>query len=298
MTANSRRWWQYFFSRYGNWGGPGWSAGCWNPMGTDWNYPAIDAIDELFKHHDSAYQHEEDLDVADAKLVKGLRQTRASGIYAKAYRVGAIFIFTVWPIIRSVFWRNNMKKYLVTLLAVMTLAFLAPPVLGGSVPPVAASDFAVAATEAAHPIWSFLAGDGFWGALVIGVVSFVWRWLRPYVLAQAKQRELENMFLACEAFVANSMTKYTERYKAANADGKLTRDEAEEIFYNTKQDFVLFMQSQGRDVVKLYGDRFIDAMIEFIVSRFNMPKAVSIPLSSSPASAPLPSSVTDGTMPA
>lgn len=101
MTANSRLWWQYLFPRYGNWGGPGWSAGCWNPTETDWFVPTIDAMDELFKRHDWSYQHNEDLDAADANLVEKLRQIRVRGTYAKAYRIGAIAIFTVWPRIRA-----------------------------------------------------------------------------------------------------------------------------------------------------------------------------------------------------
>lgn len=99
MIATDRKWWQRF-PRYGNWGGPGWSAGCWNPIDTDWNFIAIDDMDELFKWHDFAYQNGFDRDVADHNLVQDLRRVKANGVKAKLYRLGAIVCFTVWPWIR------------------------------------------------------------------------------------------------------------------------------------------------------------------------------------------------------
>ena len=43
---------------YGNWGGPGWSAGKRqsNYDDTDWSVEAIDSMDEVFKGHDKKYQ--------------------------------------------------------------------------------------------------------------------------------------------------------------------------------------------------------------------------------------------------
>lgn len=99
MIATERKWWQWF-PRYGNWGGPGWSAGCWNPFGTDWDFVAIDEMDELFKWHDFAYQNGYDRDVADYNLVCDLKQLSVKGVYANCYRIGAILCFSVWPRIR------------------------------------------------------------------------------------------------------------------------------------------------------------------------------------------------------
>lgn len=94
------RWWQWFFPRYGNWGGPGWSAKCWNPSPTRWHISAICPMDELFKDHDFAYQHGHDRDVADHNLVADLDAIEVDGFYAQCYRIGAMLCFTVWPYIR------------------------------------------------------------------------------------------------------------------------------------------------------------------------------------------------------
>lgn len=93
-------WWQRVIPRYGNWGGPGWSAGAWNnnPALTDWGVGTIDGMDQAFKEHDWVYQAGGDISRADTLLVARLHQTAASGWYAKAYCAGAIFIFSarVW----------------------------------------------------------------------------------------------------------------------------------------------------------------------------------------------------------
>ena len=45
--------------KYGNWGGPGYSAGVYNddPTKTDWTLEPLDDMDVMFQHHDYAYQH-------------------------------------------------------------------------------------------------------------------------------------------------------------------------------------------------------------------------------------------------
>lgn len=101
-----RKWWQ-IFPTYGNWGGPGWSSGFWHndPALTDWLCPAIDYMDELFKAHDWAYQHPgEDLDRADRRLVHRLWNARPGTLYGKMYRIGAMALFTVVPVIRRLIW--------------------------------------------------------------------------------------------------------------------------------------------------------------------------------------------------
>lgn len=99
MSAN-RRWWQYLIPTHGNWGGPGYSAGIWNndPAKTDWGVEAADRMDQAFKEHDWVYQTGGNIAMADAILVARLHQIPVSGRRSKAYRVGAIFVFSlrVW----------------------------------------------------------------------------------------------------------------------------------------------------------------------------------------------------------
>lgn len=101
-TVHDRRWWQYLIPSYGNWGGPGYSAGVWNndAATTDWTVPAVNAMDALFKIHDWKYQREYDRDAADRDLVDKLWDVRVDGWYGNLYRIGAIVIFTIWPFIR------------------------------------------------------------------------------------------------------------------------------------------------------------------------------------------------------
>lgn len=97
-----RKWWQYLFPCYGNWGGPGYSAGCWNndPSLTDWSVDGVDDMDRLFKAHDFIYQTGGDMDAADRELVARLKVLHVRGLKARLYRIGAIVIFSVWPCIR------------------------------------------------------------------------------------------------------------------------------------------------------------------------------------------------------
>lgn len=101
------KWWQWFCPRYGNYGGPGWSAGRWNddPACTEWNVPGSDPQDELYKAHDWAYQHGFVLDAADWALVQDLKDVRPDTIYGKFYRLVAMTAFTVWPCVRSLIRR-------------------------------------------------------------------------------------------------------------------------------------------------------------------------------------------------
>lgn len=98
---NKAYWWQRLIPRYGNWGGPGWSAGRWNPSVTNWAVDAVDSMDELFKWHDWAYQNGFDRTVADYTLTHDLRRVRVAGVYANLYRLGAIVLFIIWPAFRS-----------------------------------------------------------------------------------------------------------------------------------------------------------------------------------------------------
>lgn len=167
----------------------------------------------------------------------------------------------------------------------------------GEAPPITPAEFGSAA--AAHPIWSILAGQGFLGAVFVGLGGLAYKLLRPYIVAYMKGKNIDRLYLAVEAFVAQVNAEYTEGMKKANADGKLTKDEAAFVFSLCKQNLVIFMQSQGVDIIKEYGDAFVGALIEYVVSQLKNPvaKAVALPLSGSSGSAPLPESVTGGALP-
>ena len=103
--------------RYGNWGGPGWSGGKWqeNYENTDWEVPARDSLDVLFKIHDRSYQQaianfpedkrEPEFDKADKVLSNSADELSknpsewpeppktASWLYAWLYRKLVIVIF-------------------------------------------------------------------------------------------------------------------------------------------------------------------------------------------------------------
>lgn len=165
--------------------------------------------------------------------------------------------------------------------------------VAADVPPLTAAEL----SPAAGPIWLFLAGEGFWGAIVLGVAGFVYKMARPYVLAWVGERKLAKLYLAVEACVAQTQAVYVEGMKAANSDGKLTEDEKDEVLSACRRAVVAHMRTQGVDVLKEYGDAFVDALIELVLSRLQNPlvKAVARPL---PDSAPLPPSVSEGATPA
>lgn len=158
-----------------------------------------------------------------------------------------------------------------------------------AVPPVTLSDFGGEAAEMAHPLWLILAGEGLWGAIVVGLVGLIYRFARPFVISWMEERRLAKLYLSVEACVAQSNAQYVEGMKAANADGKLTKEEAEYVFAQCRANLIEFMRTQGVDIVKEYGGAFVDGLIELLVSRLKNPalKAVIAPLSGS-ASAPLP----------
>lgn len=88
---------QRLIPTYGNWGGPGHSAGIWNddPSKTDWTVPGIDAMDEAFKRHDHLYQTTNNRQYADRLLVWELDNIEVKGLYANAYRIAALYVFTI-----------------------------------------------------------------------------------------------------------------------------------------------------------------------------------------------------------
>ena len=289
MAGKTPYWWQRCIPRYGNWGGVGWSAGIWNndPAATNWSIGVVDDMDALFKLHDWAYQLGLDRDDADRRLVNGLKTVDVATQRGRAYRIGAMIVFTAWPYVRRIFEGGTMRKIVFSVVVLVALAMLAFATFGLAVdvPPLTAAEL----SPEAHPIWLILAGEGFWGAIVIGVAGFVYKIARPYILTWVKERKLAKLYLAGEACAAQTRAVYVEGMKAANADGKLTEDEKLFVFTQCKQGMIAFMKSQGEDIIKEYGDIVVDALIELIVSRMGNPvlKAVAAPLPDS-ASLPIP----------
>lgn len=160
------------------------------------------------------------------------------------------------------------------------------------VPPLTAAEL----SPEANPFWLFLAGDGLWGTIVIGIFGFAYKLLREYIIAWVKDRKLSALYLAIESCVAKINAIYVEGMKASNADGKLTEDEKRFVLTQCKAEAITFMRGQGVDIVKEYGESAINALIELIVSRMNNPlmKAVAAPL---PDLQPLQFPAQQGAMP-
>ena len=83
---------------YGNWGGPGWSGGRYEDDidAVDWDVPAVDELDKLFKNHDWLYQvnyHPRWL--ADRVLLRQLDDVEVKGIWPNIYRLGCRVVFEI-----------------------------------------------------------------------------------------------------------------------------------------------------------------------------------------------------------
>lgn len=145
------------------------------------------------------------------------------------------------------------------------------------------------AGDEASEIYKILAGEGFWGAIVIGVAGFLYKLCRPYVATWCEERKLMRLFLAVESCAAQTNAAFVEPIKRDSADGKLTKGEAAEAKELTRRAVVNWFISEGVDIMNEYGNVAVDAIIELIVSRMNgkVAKAVARPLSDS-AQPPLP----------
>lgn len=291
------KWWQWLCPRYGNYGGPGWSAGRWNddPALTDWNVPGIDIQDEMFKVHDWAYQHGFVLDAADWALVQDLKEIVPDTVYGKSYRLLATGVFTVWPVMRSIMRRMAMKRFAIVLAVFLVLcaAVFAAPVsdwhfAADVVPGISPLDFPAPAvvlqnaSPDAHWIWSALAGEGLLGAILFGVLALLKKYAKPYLDEWAAQRKLTRLLEAVEAGVGGTMQTYVDSIKAASADGKLTEEEAEIAKGKAKEFIIAFTKAQGIDIIREYGHEVLDWLIEYVLGRMKLDgaltKAVVAPL--------------------
>lgn len=159
------------------------------------------------------------------------------------------------------------------------------------VPPLTAGE--LTASPEASWIWLFLSGEGLWGSIFVAVFGIIYKVVRPILLDWLKSRRLDKLYLAAETCATAMRQKYVDGMKAANADGKLTKEEAEQVFNDCKNVLRQYMLTQGIDIIKEYGDEVVNVIIEYIVGQLKNPiaRAVALPLDDSP---PLPSSVMHG----
>lgn len=176
------------------------------------------------------------------------------------------------------------------LLALVALAFCVCPALAfsGDVPGVTAADFD---SPEAAAIWSILAGQGVWGAILFAIVGVVWKVAKPYLDEWMRQRRLSTLWDAATTGVIGALQTYVEAAKSENG-GKLTEDMAAHAREMARNYMVAFMKTQGVDILREYGQDVLDYLIEAILRQLKLDnaalKAVTAPLS---ASAPLPPSV-------
>jgi len=90
---------------YGNWGGPGWSGGQFvsDPKKTNWDIPAVDEMDLVFKWHDYSYQHSYSKLNADLRLIDELWSCSVKGVYSECYRISAMILFSLISLLRICF---------------------------------------------------------------------------------------------------------------------------------------------------------------------------------------------------
>lgn len=171
--------------------------------------------------------------------------------------------------------------------ALGALLIVSCAVFAGDVPGVSAADFE---SPAAGAIWSILAGQGVWGAILFGVLGLLWRIGRPFLEEWARSRRLETLYLAVETGVGGVQATYVEAIKQASQNGKLTEEQKAAAFALCRNYVISFLKTQGIDVIREYGDAILKMLIEHILSRLkiNNPaaRAVIAPLPDLAPSAP------------
>jgi len=111
-------------------------------------------------------------------------------------------------------------------------------------------------------IYEILAGEGLAGAIVLAVVGIVWAIVRPHLYTWLADKKLEKLLLAVETAVAAGKQKYTDDWKAASANGKLTAEQGAQIMAECRTYIIQFLKSQGVDALKEYGPSLIDTICE------------------------------------
>lgn len=130
-------------------------------------------------------------------------------------------------------------------------------------------------------VLDWLAGDGIWPGFIFAVLVFAYKLLRPYILEALAKSRLDAIYTAVEKGVAATYEEYTKDIKAASADDKLTEQEAAEARRRATAFAVSTLKSVGVDVLKTYGQEWLDRLIAAFVGESKaatMAKQVLVPL--------------------
>lgn len=168
---------------------------------------------------------------------------------------------------------------IIGILIAIAMAAAAGAANGADVPGIAVSDFE--SVVLAHPVWGWLAGEGLWAGVAVAVAALVYKLLKPYITAKLADLQLTELYMAVEAGVTATYETYTKAIKASSADGKLTAEEAAQARALAREYAIYFMQTNGVDILKSYGAKMIDGLIEYFVGKSkaaNVAKAVLAPL--------------------
>ncbi len=136
--------------------------------------------------------------------------------------------------------------------------------------------------EDAGIFWEILAGQGTWGALLFAVIGLLWKFSKPYLDQWVATKRLETLYGFAQTAVKSTKQTLTDNLRAASADGKLTKEEADESLEAAKNTLIALCRTQGIDVVKEYGAEFVTWLIEKFVGdskEAELLKAVALPLS-------------------
>ncbi len=269
-TANRPYWWQRYIPRYGNWGGVGWSAGRWNndPSMTDWSVAGVDAMDDLFKAHDRAYQSGGDRDQADRILVAALHTVEVTGLYGRVYRLGAIGLFTIMPHVRA-FQQGGFMRAILWCCIVVCAAGCA----FAAVPAITPAEFSSqAASPESHWIWSVLGSDAVFNA---------WLWLVSTAVAAVtawrgwQNTRKEQALLCLRQGIKVVGDTWVRSVKQSREDGKLTEDERKRANREAIEAAILFARDEGFDLLKTLAKETLPALADSLLRRIKREGAAS-----------------------
>lgn len=149
---------------------------------------------------------------------------------------------------------------------------------GSEVPGISVADFE---ETLASPVWGWLAGEGLWAGVAIAVAALVYKLLKPYIAAKLADLQLTELYMGIEAGVQATYETYTKSIKASSADGKLTAQEAAQARALAREYAIEYMRANGVDILRTYGLKVIDGIIEYFVGQTkaaNMAKQMLAPL--------------------
>lgn len=164
---------------------------------------------------------------------------------------------------------------------ILAFIFITFSAFASEVPSISPEDFS--SDDSASAIWSILAGEGIWGAFLFGAIGLIWRFAKPYLEAWIAEKKLGTLYEFARTAVTHTRQTYTDAMKSAGADGKWTEAEKNEALSRCRRTFIALCKTQGIDVVREYGEDFIEWLIEKFVGDDSLEakalKAVALPLS-------------------